>query len=213
MIILAHKKQYYSEEKHVNNRLFIIEGPVDSARLKGFAFDGALDAFRPPDEQFEALLEIAALPEGRIIIAREQEKIVGYITYVHPDPYERWSDGNLPYILELGAVEVADSYRRFGLASHMLHLSFKDDYMEDYIVITTEYYWHWDLKNTNLDVYEYKDMMIRFMQQVGFEVYQTNDPEITSHPANTLMARVGARIDDNKRIEFDKIRFKNRFFF
>lgn len=85
--------------------------------------------------------------------------------------------------------------------------------MEDYIVITTEYYWHWDLKNTNLDVYEYKEMMIRYMQQVGFEVYQTNDPEITSHPANTLMARVGTRIDDNKRIEFDKIRFKNRFFF
>lgn len=210
---MAHKKQFYREERNVKETEFIVEGPVDPVRLKSYEFHTALDAFRLPEEQFDALIEIAELPEGRIIIARKDNTIVGYITYVHPDPYERWSDGNLPYILELGAVEVADDYRRYGLASHMLRLSFNDDYMEDYIVITTEYYWHWDLKNTNLDVYEYKDMMIRFMQQVGFEVYQTNDPEITSHPANTLMARMGSRIDDSQRIEFDKIRFKNRFFF
>ena len=27
-----------------------------------------------------------------------------------------------------------------------------DDAMEDYIIITTEYYWHWDLKGTGLNV-------------------------------------------------------------
>lgn len=210
---MEHKKQYYSVDKNINDRFFIVEGPVEPKRLNRFKFDSGLDAFRQPDEQFEALIEIAALPEGRIIIAREEDNIVGYITYVHPDPYERWSDGNLPYILELGAIEVSPSHRRFGLASEMLKLSFKDDNMEDYIVITTEYYWHWDLKNTRLDLYEYKDMLKRFMEQVGFEVYQTNDPEITSHPANTLMARVGRRIDNTQQIEFDKIRFKNRFFF
>ncbi len=28
--------------------------------------------------------------------------------------------------------------------------------MEDYIIITTEYYWHWDLKGTGLKVWEYR---------------------------------------------------------
>lgn len=210
---MIHQKNYFKEALEHNSKSFVIEGPVTPEDLKQLQFDEGLDAFRLPDEQFEALIEISELEEGRIIIARDIDVIVGYITYVHPDPYERWSDGNLPYILELGAVEVSPTYRQFGLASAMLELSFKDDHMEDYIVITTEYYWHWDLKSTNLDVYEYKDMMIRYMQKVGFEVYQTNDPEITSHPANTLMARVGARIDDTKRIAFDKIRFKDRFFF
>lgn len=210
---MIHHKQYFSIEHNVKSQTFIVEGPVEPEKLSQFKFDEGLDSFRLHDEQFEALVEIASLPEGRIIIARKENLIVGYITYVHPDPYERWSNGNLPYILELGAVEVTPHCRQFGLATSMLELSFFDNNMEDYIVITTEYYWHWDLKNSKLDVYEYKDMMIRFMQQVGFEVYQTNDPEITSHPANTLMARVGSRIDDTKRIAFDEIRFKDRFFF
>ena len=210
---MIHHKQYFKSNHTSQSHQFIVEGPVDPEILKRYQFDDGLDSFRLPEEQFEALIEIAELPEGRIIIAREDDLIVGYITFVHPDPYERWSDGNLPYILELGAVEVTPKFRQFGLASSMLKLSFQDNQMEEYIVITTEYYWHWDLKSSNLDVYEYKNMMIRFMQQVGFEVYQTNDPEITSHPANTLMARVGANIDDTKRIQFDKIRFKDRFFF
>jgi hypothetical protein len=29
---------------------------------------------------------------------------------------------------------------------------------------------------------------------VGLEVFATDDPEITSHPANCLMARIGNRI-------------------
>ena len=33
--------------------------------------------------------------------------------------------------------------------------------MEDYLVITTEYYWHWDLKGTGLNVWDYRKMMER----------------------------------------------------
>lgn len=210
---MRHKKTYYKEDYKVGNQSFVIEGPVTGKELKEYTYDDGLDAFRLPKEQFEAIIEIADLEEGRIIIVREGDHVVGYVTFLHPDPMERWSDGNLPYLMELGAVEVSLDYRSFGLGKRLLQLGMRDVFMENYIIITTEYYWHWDLKNSGLDVYEYKKLMIRLMAASGFEVFQTNDPEITGHPANTLMARIGRNITDDQMMEFDKIRFKNRFFF
>ena len=58
-------------------------------------FHEDLTAFRPPAQQHKALVEIAELPEGRIIIVRELNEIVGYVTYLYPDPLERWSEGNM----------------------------------------------------------------------------------------------------------------------
>ena len=52
-----------------------------------------LTHFDQPAQQHKALVEIAKLPEGRIIIARELNEVVGYVTYVYPDPLERWSEG------------------------------------------------------------------------------------------------------------------------
>jgi len=208
---LRHQKHYFKMETKTESDMVIIEGPVDSDTLRTYTFDDNLTAFRRPDEQFQALVEIAELPEGRIIVSHINKHIVGYIIFLHPDPLERWSDGNHSFIMELGAVEVALPCRGLGLAGKMLELSTYDDFIENYIIITTEYYWHWDLKNSGLDVYEYKNLMIRLMQRAGYEVFQTNDPEITGHPANTLMARIGKNINDRQMQQFDEIRFKNRF--
>ena len=60
-------------------------------------------------------MEIAGLPEGRIIITRDQDMIVGYVTFHHPDEQERWSEGNMEDLIELGAIEVAKDYRSLGL--------------------------------------------------------------------------------------------------
>lgn len=210
---MRHIKTYNKEEYDTQNQSFTIEGPLTEKELEQFTYDDGLDAFRRPAEQFDALKEIAELEEGRIIIARLKGHILGYVTFHHPDPMERWSDGNLPYIMELGAVEVSLRYRSFGLGKRMLKHAMKDSFMENYIILTTEYYWHWDLKNSGLDVYEYKKLMIDFMASSGFEVFQTNDPEITGHPANTLMARIGKNITNDQMMEFDRLRFKNRFFF
>lgn len=210
---MKHKKTFHKLEYEINNQNIVIEGPIDEKTLKTYSFDSTLEAFRRPNDQFEALQEIATLKEGRIIIARVDNHIIGYVTYHRPDEFERWSLGNHEFILELGAVEVSKKFRNSKIGKNLLKLSFMDDYMENYIVLTTEYYWHWDLKGTGLDVYEYKDLMIRLMAVAGFEVFMTNDPEITSHPANTLMARIGKYINTEQRIIFDEIRFKNRFFF
>lgn len=208
---MRHQKHYFKTETEFASGTVIIEGPVDTDTLKTYTFDDNLSAFRRPSEQYQALLEISELPEGRIIVCHLDQHIIGYTILLHPDPLERWSDGNHPFIMELGAIEVSHQHRSGGLAGKMLELSVKDDFVENYIIITTEYYWHWDLKTSGLDVYEYKDLMIRLMQRAGFEVFQTNDPEITGHPANTLMARIGKNINAQQMQQFDEIRFKNRF--
>ncbi|RPF58224.1 GNAT family N-acetyltransferase [Abyssicoccus albus] len=209
---MQHIKTYNQCIKHIKERTIIIEGPIEAKDLSTYRMESSLTAFRQPAEQLEALIDIAGLEEGRIIIARTDDLIIGYVTFLYPDPLERWSYKNLDYLLELGAIEVAYHFRGYQIGKELLNVSMSDGYMENYIIITTEYYWHWDLKNSGLDVFEYKNLMQRLMQSARFEVFQTNDPEITSHPANSLMARIGMQITRHQMQQFDEIRFMNRFF-
>ena len=190
-----------------------IEGPVPSQTLATYTLDSGLTAFRPPAEQHQALVEIADLEEGRIIVARQGTEIIGYVTYLYPDPYETWSEGNNPYILELGAIEVSSRFRGQQIGKKLLEISMLDPAMEHYLILTTEYYWHWDLDQAQLDVFEYKKLMQKLMSKGGLEIFATDDPEITSHPANCLMARIGKRITLSQQQAFDDLRYKNKFFF
>ncbi|WP_223066441.1 GNAT family N-acetyltransferase [Paenibacillus caui] len=191
----------------------IVEGPVDPGMLRTLRMHPSLDAFRPPPEQHEALIEIAGLPEGRIIIARHTETIVGYVTFHYPDEMERWSEENMQDLIELGAIEVADEYRKFGAGSSMLRTAFEMGQLEPYIVFTTEYYWHWDLTTSGLGVWEYRRMMEKLMKSVNMVWYATDDPEICSHPANCLMVRVGRDVPLASKEQFDRIRFHQRFMY
>lgn len=210
---MEHKKNYHCIEKKTRHGTVIVEGPVTPEALSQYDFHEELTAFRPPAQQKEALVEIAALPEGRIIIARNGNIVVGYVTYLYPDPLERWSEDFIEDMIELGAIEVAPSYRGTGTGKALLEVSFMDEEMENYLVITTEYYWHWDLKGTGLNVFDYRNMMERLMTTVGFEYYATDDPEITSHPANCLMAREGKNVPMETLERFDRLRFRNRFMY
>ena len=210
---MNHEKTFYTKTFSTPAGDVVIEGPVESERLAGLDFHEGLKAFRLPAQQKQALVGIAKLPEGRIIVARQGEQVVGYVTYLYPDPMERWAEAKLPNLLELGAIEIAAPYRAGGLAKGLLEVSFLDDAMNDYIVISTEYYWHWDLDQTGISVWEYKEVMKKIMGSVGMEWYATDDPEINSHPANMLMARVGTRVDLDSVEAFNEIRFKHRHFF
>ena len=200
------------EIKHRNGSV-IIEGPISQNEMAKLDFHKDLLAFRPAAQQHIALVEIAGLPEGRILIVRELNEIVGYVTYVYPDPLERWSEGNMENLIELGAIEVIPKFRGGGVGKALLKVSMMDDAMEDYIILTTEYYWHWDLKGTKLNVWEYRKIMEKMMNAGGLEYYATDDPEISSHPANCLMARIGSRIDHDSIQQFDNLRFMNRFMY
>ncbi|MFJ7934801.1 GNAT family N-acetyltransferase [Sporosarcina sp. NPDC096371] len=210
---MEHIKTYNAAEIKHKNGSIIIEGPISAGDLASFEFHEELVAFRPAPQQHKALVEIAALPEGRILIVRDMDTIVGYVTYLYPDPLERWSQGRMENLIELGAIEVIPKFRGGGVGKTLLQVSMMDEAMEDYIILTTEYYWHWDLKGTKLNVWEYRKVMEKMMNAGGLEYYATDDPEICSHPANCLMARIGNRIDQDSIQQFDSLRFMNRFMY
>lgn len=210
---MEHSKIYNAKKLKTPHGDLIIEGPISPEALSGYEFHHDLVAFRPPAQQHQALIEIAALPEGRIIIARDRHTIVGYVTYLYPDPLERWSEGKMEDLIELGAIEVIPKYRGCSVGKNLLIVSMMDDAMEDFITITTEYYWHWDLKGTGLNVWEYRKIMEKMMNAGGLEYFATDDPEISSHPANCLMAKIGKRVSNESIEKFDRLRFMNRFMY
>ncbi|WP_079530539.1 GNAT family N-acetyltransferase [Halobacillus hunanensis] len=207
---MEHTKTQYSETFDSKYGPIIVEGPLLPDQLSRYTFDEGLNAFRPPAKQFEALQSIAAFEEGRIIIARNQENIIGYVTYLHPDPLERWSEGNMEDLIELGAIEVVPKFRGFRVGSRLLQISMQDEYMENYIIISNEYYWHWDLKGTRLSIWDYRKVMEKMMAAGGLTPAPTDDPEIISHPANCLMVRIGKNVPQESVEQFDHLRFLTR---
>lgn len=210
---MEHTKIYNSDIIARNAMKIVIEGPVPPADVASYEMHSDLDAFRRPKDQQDALVEIADLPEGRIILARHDNTIVGYVTFHYPDEMERWSEGNMEDLVELGAIEVADEYRGFGVGKRMLRLAFETGQLENVIIYTTEYYWHWDLVNSGLNVWQYREMMEELMKSVDMVWYATDDPEICSHPANCLMVRIGKQVPQESVEKFDQLRFRQRFMY
>ncbi|QGH35347.1 GNAT family N-acetyltransferase [Gracilibacillus salitolerans] len=204
---MKHNKQYQSLKIDSDTTNILIEGPVSSEKLSRLTMHEALTAFRPPYEQLEALKEIADLPEGRILIATVNQEIIGYVTYLHPDPIERWSKYPKDNMLELGAIEIAPQYRGNKLGSRLIETSMIDENMENYIIISTEYYWHWDLNYSELSVWDYRKIMEKMMKAGSLYPAPTNEPEIMAHPANCLMVRIGKNVSKEDQEKFKKLRF------
>ncbi|MFD0680429.1 MULTISPECIES: GNAT family N-acetyltransferase [unclassified Paenibacillus] len=211
---MEHYKRYHSQLiPYQSTRSIVIEGPVPPEQLAHYQMHSDLDAFRRPKEQFEALIEIAELTEGRIILAKLDNEIIGYVTFHYADEMERWSEGNMKDLVELGAIEVADDYRGLGLGKRMIQLAFEDGQLENVITFTTEYYWHWDLEKSGLNVWDYRQMMEKLMKSVDMVWFATDDPEICSHPANCLMVRIGKDVPLSSVEQFDRVRFRQRFMY
>lgn len=207
---MKHTKKHYLQTRETSDETIIIEGPLTAAELKEYTFHYDLTAFRPATKQFEAIMQIASFPEGRIIVARTKDTIIGYVTYLHPDPLERWSKFAMDDLIELGAIEVIPDFRGAKIASGLLEVSMMDTYMENYIIISTEYYWHWDLDGTKLSIWDYRKVMEKMMAAGGLLPAPTDDPEIISHPANCLMVRIGKNVSEESIKKFDTLRFLQR---
>lgn len=210
---MEHRKIYHSHTIHHLNQSIVVEGPLSSGQFSPYSMHPELDAFRRPKDQLVALLEIAELPEGRIMIARDADTIVGYVTFHYPDEMERWSEGNLVDLIELGAIEVANAYRSLGIGKKLLALAFANHQFDNTIVYTTEYYWHWDLQSSGLNVWQYRQMMQSLMESVGMTLFATDDPEICSHPANCLMVIIGQEVPLTSIERFDRLRFQRRIMY
>lgn len=186
----------------------LLEGPATADQIQSLTMDQGLKSFRAPERQKQALVDIAGLPEGRVMIACQERTLVGYVSFHPPDPFTRWGKPRLPGILELGAVEVSPPWRQGGLARLLIQSAFEDGQLDDYIVLATEYYWHWDLKGTGLDLWQYRCVMEKVMGSAGLLSQLTDEPDITSHPANLLVVRVGSRVGSELRQAFERMLFR-----
>lgn len=204
---MEHIKSLQSKAVDTPMGSITIEGPLPSMDLDMYSFHEHLTAFRTAPKQFTALKKIAEMPEGRIIIARTADTIIGYVTLLYPDPMERWSVNKMKDLMVLGAVEVARAFRGAQVASELINVLMMDAYVENYIIISTEYYWHWDLEGTGLNIWHYRKVLERMMAKGGLYPAATDDPEITSHPANCLMVRIGQNVPEESVRQFDGIRF------
>ena len=156
---------------------YILGGPVTAGTLKKLNINNKLTNFRPAEEQKKALISISELPRGMIYIARSNREIVGYITFYRPEEYFRWSKH--PKILELGGIEISSEWRKKGIAEALLKAAFSNQVMEEFIVITMEFCWSWDVKGSGLEIFEYQKMLEKLFGIVSLKRRTTNDPEIT----------------------------------
>jgi acetoin utilization protein AcuA len=156
----------------------------------------------------ETLQTVAALPDANVTVALSPAgQIVGYIECSYPDSLEGWRDNADGLCYELGAIEVSRNWRRLGLGRAMTALILADAFIETKVFFLTGYCWHWDLDQTGLSAYAYRNMLVRLFRPFGFRVYLTTNPEITMSSANVLMARVGHRVTPAQVERFQKMLF------
>lgn len=170
--------------------------------LDDYIFHPLLNRFREAREQQKAILQ-ALDHDGRICIATDREQIIGYTLIVRPEENERWS--YLDYIRILGVLEVAPSYRGQGIAKAVLKGVLEDKSVENYIILSQEYAWHWDLKMVDGDIERYKKLLKDVLQTGGFRETVTDEPNIAQYQHNFLMSRFGANISPHQFNEFMKL--------
>lgn len=185
-----------------------LEGPASKETIAELRMNDKLTNFRLPEKQKKALQEISELPTGMVYIARHEDEIIGYITFHEPDEYSRWVKH--PKVLEMGAIEISSDWRRCKVAQNLLKYSFSNPVLEDYIVITMEFCWHWDVNGTGLDIWDYQRMLTRLFGTVGLIKVPTDDPDILEHPANVLMARIGKNVSKEDRALFETMTFEGK---
>lgn len=196
-------------EKPMNiTREYYLEGPVVSKSLENLKINQKLTNFRPAEDQKEALISISKLPKGMIYIARSGREIIGYVTFHYPEEYFRWSKH--PKVLELGGIEISPDWRKKGIAEALLKEAFSNPVMEEFIVVTLEFCWHWDLKGSGLEIFEYQKMLEKLFGMVCLKRRATDDPDITEHPANVLMVRFGKNVSTKDILLFEDMLFEGR---
>ena len=169
---------------------------------------GRFARYRSIISGLETLATVAALPDANVTIALSPAgQIIGYIECSYPDAVEGWRDNEDGLCYELGAIEVSRNWRCLGLARAMTALILTDPFIETKIFFLTGYCWHWDLDQTNLSAYAYRNMLVRLFRPFGFHVYLTANPEITISSANVLMARIGKQVTPAQIERFQKMLF------
>jgi GNAT superfamily N-acetyltransferase len=165
-------------------------------RLKA---DEGLRAFaRLPEREHQLLLSIAKRPDCALTLAHTPAGvIVGEVTIA---PGDEWWDG-LENVYEV-AIEVSSNWRKMGVARNLLAFALELDALEDMILFAIGLSWHWDTEGLGLNVYRYRELILRLFSTQGFVEYPTTEPNVSMEPANILVARIGKRVDQRVASRF-----------
>jgi len=179
---------------------------ADPEFLAGLTPHPQLDRFRDPASQLDALVSIAADPQGTVTALVRHAALLGYAVFHPPTEIEAWGFDRTGQILELGAIEVAPDERGQRWAERLLQASFEGGRFDHTVVFATLYSWHYDLARSGLGDLAYRRMLERLYGSAGLELFGTTDEEVRSSPANALMARIGSRAPAEVVEEFHRLR-------
>jgi YD repeat-containing protein len=109
--------------------------------VEGLRVDEGLHAFaRLPEREHQLLLSIAQQPGNRLTLAYNASgNIVGEVSLTPLDQW--WRDIGNAYEI---AVEIGSSWRKLGIAHHLLSFALEFESVEEYLIIGLGLSWHWD---------------------------------------------------------------------
>lgn len=177
--------------------------------VEGLKVDEGLHAFaRLPEREHQLLFSIAQQPENRLTLAYNASgAIVGEVSLTPLDQW--WRDIGNAYEI---AVEVSSSWRKLGIAHHLLSFALEFEAVEEYLIVGLGLCWHWDYEGLGVSRFHYREMLVRLFAAHGFAEYQTSEPNILMDPANILVARLGSRIDGESMSRFFQRLFQSETF-
>ncbi len=162
-----------------------------------------------PDLQHQALIKIAARPDGQVAVALSAEQvIIGYLTVTLPEEDTRWGRDHIPGLYEMGGIEVSRNWRGHGMGRALVAAVFTPGAFRKDIVIATGYRWCWDLESSGLTVREYREMLNRMFSKYGFQLYETDEPNIAWYPDNALVVRFGDQVSPQLLASFKALLFE-----
>lgn len=164
--------------------------------------------YSPIISRKETLAEAASRADANVTLAVARDtEIAGFGILRYPHPDERWVRLGERLMMEVAVIEVGRQWRGAGVSRDILHLLTDHPLKEDRVFYMVGYSWTWDLEGMDISPMDYRDMMIRLFSALGFEIFQTNEPNIIMRPENLFMARIGANISEELRKKFKLLRF------
>lgn len=168
----------------------------------------ACGAYKPLYTQKESLVKQALHPEANVVLALAPlQKIIGFGVLAYPEPDERWTELGEGIMMEVKVIEVARSWRQTRIASRVLKMVVDYPQIEDKILYMVGYSWTWDLSGTQKTAQAYRAMLVHLFEQHGFQVFETNEPNVCLKPENVLMCRLGNNISRETKDRFKWLRF------
>lgn len=151
---------------------------------------GAYRRYRAGETQ-AMLRRVLQASGGRVTAAIAGRTLAGYAAIFQAGLEERWGQGQIPGLLELGALEVDRRFRRQGLARRLLQTTFAGGELDQAIVVAPQDAADWDLEASGFSPREYQRTILRLFRRHGFAEFVTDDPLMAADPRNFLLVRVG----------------------